>query len=224
LVIIPIFTIIVSGCTLAHRKRADQEIIEAETQTWQKGKGDAYLFDVKIYREGKKNSVRLDVYRSDDKISLFARGYLGKGVLKGLISPDSIIAYFPTEKEFYSGKMADFINDGCADSLPLEPTIIELFQKTPAEINHELDGFYVVIISEDDHLRQYKLESRSCPEGMEIGYTLKDDRFVPDEINYISSDGTFRFEATRRRAKLNIDIPEEKFRIDIPASAVRISP
>jgi len=213
-----------SGCSLANRKRGGTVKVDEEVPSWKEGKGDAYLFDVKIYREGKKNSVRLDVYRLGDTISIFARGYLGKGVLKGLLTPDSIITYSPTEKEYYSGKLADLMKNGCAENLPLELTIIELFQKTPAEIDFDLGNFYVVVVSEDDRYRHYRLESRSCPEGMEVSYTAKNSRFIPDEILYSSSDETFRFEAKRRRAKLNIDIPNEKIQIDIPSSAVRTSP
>lgn len=223
-VVILLTALALTGCTLANRKITGGKIIENETLSWDKGKGDAYLFDVKIYRGGRKNSVRLDVYLSDDKISLFARGYLGKGVLKGLILPDSIITYFPTEKEYYAGRMANLINNGCADSLSLELTLIELFQKTPAEIEHDLAGFYVVVMNEENKVRRYRLESQGCPEGMEISYTLKSGRFIPDEIDYTTADDSFRLKAERRRAKLNIDIPEEKFQIDIPAGTVRTSP
>ncbi len=215
---------IVSGCTLADRRNAGKVIADEEAPQWEPGKGDAYLFDVKIYREGRKNSVRLDVYRLGDTISIFARGYLGKGVLKGLIRPDSILTYFPTEKEYYSGKLANLVDNGCADSLPLEFTIIQLFQKTPAEINFDLGDFYIVVENENNSVRKYRLESHSCPQGIDISYTPKDNRFIPDEIIYTSADKLFRFEAVRRRAKLNTKIPPDKFRIDIPSDAVRTSP
>jgi hypothetical protein len=219
-----ILAIIVWGCALADRRNAGKVIAEEEAPKWEPGKGDAYLFDVKIYREGKKNSVRLDVYRTGDTISIFARGYLGKGVLKGLIRPDSILIYFPTEKEYFSGKLADLVDNGCADSLPLEFTIIQLFQKTPAEIDFDLGNFYIVIENENSSFRQYRMESHTCPQGIDISYTPKDDRFIPDEIIYTSADELFRFKAKRRRAKLNIDIPGKKFQINIPAGTVRISP
>lgn len=224
LTIILSLTIFLSGCTLANRKKGGEKCIEAETMTWEEGKGDAYLFDVKIYREGKKNSVRLDVYRSGDIISLFARGYLGKGVLKGLILPDSTVVYFPTKKEYFSGKLVNLINNGCSDSLSFELLIIEFFKQTPDEIEHDLPGFYLVVLKENDREKQYRLESRSCPEGIELDYSLKSGRFILEKINYSSSDGSFRFKATRRRAKLNIDIPEEKFQLNIPVTALRISP
>jgi hypothetical protein len=141
-----------------------------------------------------------------------------------VIRPDSILTYFPTEKEYYSGKLADLVDNGCADSLPLEFTIIQLFQKTPAEINFNLGDFYIVVENDNNKIRQYRLESHSCPQGIDISYTPKDNRFIPDEITYTSADKLFRFEAVRRRAKLNTKIPPDKFKIDIPPDAVRTSP
>ena len=61
------------ACSPASRKGGvSPEITIA--QDLPEGKGDAYLYDLKIYREGKKNSVRLDVYRNRDSLSFFARG------------------------------------------------------------------------------------------------------------------------------------------------------
>ncbi|UCD18206.1 MAG: hypothetical protein JSV44_04650, partial [Candidatus Zixiibacteriota bacterium] len=72
----PISAALLFGCTLATKKKTgiSPPVTEAVLV---EGKGDAFLFDVKISARGKKNSVRLDVYRSGDSIALFARGYLG---------------------------------------------------------------------------------------------------------------------------------------------------
>ena len=114
----------VSGCTLASKEKIRERPVEAEA-VFEEGKGDAFLFDVKIRRNGKKNSVRLDVYRSGDSLSLYARGYLGKGVLKGLITNDSLVvqsAVFDNLESFYGSagsvfreryKVTDIIDDVC---------------------------------------------------------------------------------------------------------------
>lgn len=217
-----------TGCTMASRKRAQKEIVEVEA-VFDEGKGDAFLFDVKIYREGKKNSVRLDVYRSGDSLSLFARGYLGKGVLKGLVFPESTIIYFPTENEFYSGSIDDLASRQCPESLNFEKMIVELFVKTPAELEYIFPHFYLTILEETKKERWYRLESRKCRESIELGYELKEGRFIIGAIDYSrkdesSQDVSFRFKAVRRRSKLNIEIPPEKFLLSIPKTATRIYP
>lgn len=188
------------------------------------GKGDAYLFDIKIFQKGKKNSVRLDLYRSGDSLALFARGYLGKGVLKGIIFPESILVYFPTENEYYSGNMVDIINGQCAESFPFEKIIVDLFMKTPPEIEEVYGNFYVNIRKETSIKREYELSSRKCPESIEIEYDLKEERFIPSKAEYKSDDGSFKLKMSRRKQRLNIEIPGEKFSLDIPATAVRIQP
>ena len=105
------------GCTFANRSKWKNERIAAEQKTERpaltEGRGDAYLFDLKIYNKGRKNSVRLDIYRNEDSLALYARGYLGKGVLKGLINQDSILTFFPTENQFYAGEINRLLSGNC---------------------------------------------------------------------------------------------------------------
>ncbi len=214
---------IFEGCTLANRKKAYRQIVTEEV-VYEAGRGDAYLFDVKIYRDGRKNSVRLDIYRTADMMALFARGYLGKGVLKGLITKDSILIYFPTENEYFSGKVSELIGEKCADGLPFEKLINRLFQKLPVELEDKFPQFYINVISEKGKTREYRLISEECPENIELGYDYKNSRFILNKIDYSNSDETFRFSANRRKVKTNINIPAEKLELKIPASAIRISP
>lgn len=218
-----ITVLLFGGCSLASRQKIGRaaELKQIELAP---GKGDAYLFDLKIYREGKKNSVRLDVYRTRDTISIFARGYLGKGVLKGLITSDFIKVYFPTENEYYSGKIIDIISGKCVESFPFEKMIIDLFLKTPPELDEVYGNFYINIQKETGKERKYKLSSKKCNESIEIEYDLKENRFIPKAFSFNSEDNTFRFKASRRKKKLNIQIPGEKFKLDIPESAIRIIP
>lgn len=211
------------GCTLASRKKTQGGMSDAEAKV-EEGKGDAFLFDVKIYRNGKKNSVRLDVYRTGDSLSLFARGYLGRGVLKGIILSDSLTAYFPTENEFFSGKIADLLKNSCADDFAFEKLIIDLFARTPVELEYPLSQFYLTIVKEDKKVRRYRLECRECPESMELTYDWNESRFILKKLEYSSRNKTLRIKADRRKHRLNIDIPVEKFLLSIPEAAERIYP
>jgi len=216
------FTIIIGGCGFASRKASKEAVIESEFN-YGEGRGDAFLYDVKIYRGGKKNSVRLDVYRKDDRLAVFARGYLGKGVLKGLVSPDSVIIYFPTENEYYAGKLSDLIDKSCAEKSSLERMVIDFFVKRPVELDYSMADFYVTVLSDKGKEQQYRLESKNCAENAVLDYDYKENRFLLEKIDFVNRDETFRFKAERRKYRLNIEIPAEKFSIPIPEDASGIN-
>lgn len=214
--------LVINGCGLASRKTSGPSVIEAEMH-YEEGQGDAFLYDVKIYREGKKNSVRLDVYRNEDRLAIFARGYLGKGVLKGLVLADSTVIYFPTENEFFSGRLNDLISKSCSKENNLEKILIDLFVKRPVDIDYSMTDFYVNIISDSGTKQKFRLESTNCAEKAELQYIYKDDRFILDEIDFSNRDETFRFKAELRKSRLNTEIPAEKMAVPIPADAVQIN-
>ena len=210
-----------SGCTLAHRPTAEERHPRVDVGVLP-GKGDAFLYDVRVERDGRKNSARLDVYRQGDSLGIFARGYLGKGVLKGLVIPDSITIYFPTENEFYQGSIANLLKSNCPDSAIFEKYLIELFARIPSEIEPSFSDFYLTILKETNRDRDYRLESKDCQESIELKYELREGRFVLEKLNYRTPDDSFRFQATRRQHRLNIVLPVDKFSVPIPESATRI--
>lgn len=211
------------ACSPASRKRGVSPEINI-AQDLPEGKGDAYLYDLKIYREGKKNSVRLDVYRNRDSLSFFARGYLGKGVLKGLVTDGMILAYFPTEGEYFTGEIEELINNGCFGELAFEKMLIDLFGTTPDRLEYYYVNFYLMTLKDKTDKKKFRLRSKVCPEQMELEYDLKENRFLLEKVVYTVDDDSFKLTAERRKYRLNIDIPGEKFKIDIPSSAARISP
>lgn len=219
-IIVLLFVLNISGCTPANRKRGWKKTT-AETAKYEPGRGDAFLFDVKIYRDKRKNSVRLDVYRAGDTLAVFARGYLGKGVLKGLITHDSVLIYFPTEKEYYSGRLSDLVGDNCRE-LPLEFLLVKLFEKRPVELETKFPRFYITVLDEEGPEQKYRIVAKGCAENIEISYDYKKNRFVPENIDYTNEDGSFRFRAKRRKVRLDISIPAEKFSLEIPPTAQRI--
>jgi len=216
-----IMILFLGGCNLASRKPSVQSPVESEFN-YTEGKGDAFLYDVKIYREGKKNSVRLDVYRKNDSLALFARGYLGKGVLKGLAVSDSIVIYFPTENEYFSGKLNELIYKSCAEQDNLEQMLIDLFVMRPVELEYSMADFYVTVLNDKGKKQQFRLESKNCAESARLEYDFKDNRFLLEKIQFSNRDDTFRLTAQRRKHRLDINIPAEKFIIPIPPEAVRI--
>jgi len=197
-------------------------VVEETVTKLTEGKGDAYQFDCKMYRKGKKNTVRLEIFRSGDMLSIFARGYLGKGVMKAIINPDSILVYFPTSNEYYSGKLEDLIGGKCAGSMIYEEVLIKLFMMTPPELEKSYEGFYVNVIKQNKKRQEFQLNSKVCEESIELGYRLYGRRFILDDIEYENEVGTFKFIASNRKARLDIDIPESKLDLKIPENSIRI--
>jgi len=197
-------------------------VVEETVTKLTEGKGDAYQFDCKMYRKGKKNTVRLEIFRSGDMLSIFARGYLGKGVMKAIINPDSILVYFPTSNEYYSGKLEDLIGGKCAGSMIYEEVLIKLFMMTPPELEKSYEGFYVNVVKQNKKRQEFQLNSKVCEESIELGYRLYGRRFILDDIEYENEVGTFKFIASNRKARLDIDIPESKLDLKIPENSIRI--
>ena len=215
---------LIAGCTTADRSKIRVGRETGEIAELQPGKGDAYLFDVKIYREGKKKSTRLDVYRNADSMSFYARAYLGKGVMKALLTRDSALVYFPTENQYYAGPLNALVTNGCADRFAFERLILDMFRILPVQIDYATDDFYVNVVHEGPNERIYRLVSTACNDAILLEYRRTDGRDVPYLIEYAKDDDSFRFEAKRRTVRLNVDIPPDKFAIAVPETAVRIEP
>lgn len=222
LLIIILFSTII-GCSPATRKKN----VSAREETGvmlTPGSGDAYLFDIKINQDGRKRSSRLDVYFKPDTLAIFARAYLGKGVMKSALIGDSALVYFPTENEYYNGSLYDLLDEECYQSMRFERILQNLFLKLPVEIEDNSVGYYVVILQESKSICRYRLESRMCEKYLEIEYDFKDDRYIPYKIEYSNDDESLKLSAKRRSYSLNIKIPPEKMSIDIPPDAAQIIP
>ncbi len=216
------------GCTFANRSKWKAEKVAAENKTesptTDELKGDAFLFDMKIINKGKKNSARLDIYRKGDSLAVFARGYLGKGVLKGRVNYDSVVTYFPTEDQFYSGNISNLLSANCFEKIPLEKMLVDFFRITPDKIDYSFGGAYLSVLIEKPGFRKYRLVAQDCLEFIELDYDWKNGQFLLEKFQYSNENGEFRLDAERRKFKLNIKLPDEKYKISIPSTASRIYP
>ncbi len=223
LILLTLILSLISGCGLANRKEGGSTAPETR-ETLKEGKGDAYTFKVRIFRDGKKNTVLFDLYYNRDSLAVFAKGYLGKGVLKGLIAGDSVLAYFPTENEYYHGKIDRLVGKECFGRLQFERLILKLFVKLPTQLEIPLDGYYLKIEDNSSGRKKYRLISSKCRDNLYLEYDVEEDRYIPEKIEYERDDGSLKVIAERTRRKLNVDIPAEKFRISIPGDAAQIVP
>lgn len=180
---------------------------------------EAYLLDTRIYRQGKPTSVRLELYRTDSAIALAGRGYLGKGALKGVITRDSVIIYFPSTNEFIQASRSEFLNSAtCAggfERLHIENLLTALpsdSQLAPAAINGGVDGNHA----------DYKIIWPDCDWRLDLRYRERDHLWRIDRVEF--EDGAdIRFKAETRTIKSSAEVDRDKFRVNIPADALPFS-
>jgi len=163
-----------------------------------------------------------------ERMSFFARGYLGKGVMKGALSDDTAEIYFPTENEYFRGRLFELTGDNCALGIPFENMFLTLFRKMPSEIETGLEDFFINIQSDTGKKKKFRLVSKTCGHFIDLEYIYADNRFILNEIDFsiepkTDDDKLFRFSAKRRTNRINIKIPDKKFNLDIPPDAFQIN-
>jgi hypothetical protein len=86
------------GCARSGPRTSQSEMASAGSSA--KVKADAYLFDTEITSHGKLTSMRLEIFDADSVLALSGRAYMGKGVIKGIITSDSLLMYLPTSDQY----------------------------------------------------------------------------------------------------------------------------
>lgn len=183
---------------------------------------DAYLFDAKVREGGHLRSVRLQIFYADTIALITARGYLGKGVGKGIWRADSSLFYFPTENEFYSGPIDKLTQLECLDARRLQQWLPDLLSTDPRRII-AIEGLEVDQRSEKEIKATLSLGDCPRPLSLEFNSPRKDGRFYLSEVEYRAEDGKKLFGAQRRTLKAQSDIELRKFTLSIPTDALRIS-
>lgn len=188
---------------------------------------EAYLFDVVIKRNGKPTSLRLDVFDADSVIALGGRAYLGKGALRARMTKDSLIAYFPTSNEFLMQALSSFSLSGAKQVDLSKVGLVDILTKRPdtGQVN---DSIRVDIIEEstgdsERAIHTGQLGYPSVTWSMTVKYWLDDDGQWRLS-NLIYSDSTTQITASRREYRARARISADRFRVNIPQSAVRVSP
>lgn len=185
-------------------------------------RGEAYLFDVKLKRNGKLTSFRLEIYQTDSITAFSGRGYLGKGALKGVIENDSILVYFPVSNEFMYESTTSLldIND-CVNEFD-NLNVFDLLTNLPTELdigsNMKITTGYT-----DADKPSFNLYNSGCSWEINVDY---DKRKTGWRIKtfFINDGFTNMIKATRRTYKNNAKIPRKRFIVDIPDDAFRIIP
>lgn len=180
---------------------------------------EAFLFDARIYRDGKPTSIRLHVYRTDSIIALGGRGYLGKGALKGIMTNDSVIIYFPASNEYLRDSRSSFFNQSACPSGAVTFDFQRLLTTLPDET-----FLFPAAVSETESKkkrRKYSIIWPDCDWKIDLVYQKKDIGWRPKKIDYTNGND-IRFTAETRVFKPRAKVSLSKFRVIIPADAIPI--
>ena len=218
IVSILILTFVLTGCSSSVRD--DGSSISPEAKLSGKVRGEAYLFDAKLRRNKKPTSVRLEFYQTDSVIAISGRGYLGKGALKGRLTPDSLEVYFPTTDEYLFESVADVMASfDCSDELP-PIDLMALFGNLPDSV---LDASRVSIVSDFSNKRypEYQISIDGCLWEMNLTYVRQKMGWRVKKFSFSDGKGS-TLKGTRRNYKRDVNIKAKKFAVPVKPGSVRI--
>jgi hypothetical protein len=155
-------------------------------------------------------------------LGLGGRAYLGKGALKGRLTADSVIIYFPTRGEYVEEEVADFFRKLDCPLALTGSDILTFFRRRPMAADLP-DGVKVVTDETDKDEPSYVISSVSCPWRIELTYDSQKNGWRLAEFSYDSGDG-LRIEAKRREYRPESSVRMTKFLVDIPPGAVLVEP
>ena len=182
---------------------------------------EAYLFDAKLRRKGKPTSFRLEMYSADTLLGLAGRGYVGKGILKGVLTRDRLKCFFPTTNEYIDEPLDSVLSSlPCAASAP-SLDILSLFTSLPEEVA----GYsqYKVDTNHTDRRRRYILSAIRCEWEIDLTYDVRGDRWRIREFVYRDGDRV-SLTVVRREYRRQARVRLSRLEFQLPPGAVRVRP
>lgn len=218
-VILALLIVALVGCG---RKRSG--VISDETAPTGKMRMDAFLFDVKLRFRKQRRSFRLDLYVTDTVALVTARGYVGKGVARGIWRADSSFFYFPIENEYFSGSLDSMIGGGCWSFLGAQANFPLLLRGTRRSLVEILG---LTETSGDKKKIEGVLDRSSgeseCDTPLRVVYDRKGDGlYYLKEFEYRGQGELSRVVGKRRKLKQGAKIKKSRLNFTAPADAILI--
>ncbi|MEK7775487.1 MAG: hypothetical protein AAB305_06345 [Candidatus Zixiibacteriota bacterium] len=221
---------LLSSCTSGRQRRG---VAGEDKAPQDKIVADAYLFDAKIHRHGKPTSIRLELYAIADTVYIYGRAYLGKGALHARLTRDSLVALFPTEREYLSDRMREVISSNdCPDSIVEGIHLARLLTAPPDSHSSLSEIISHGRGSEDGQSHKgkkktgrkvYATTNSACKWTLQLDYDTRAGRQTLVHILFDDGDGT-RINASLRERKLHSRVPQSRVSLDVPADYFRLSP
>jgi hypothetical protein len=188
-----------------------------------KVRADAYLFDTEITNYGKLTSMRLEIFDADSVLALSGRAYMGKGVIKGVITSDSLLMYLPTSKQyiqeswrFWRGK------DSCTadiSNLNFHSYLRDLPQATTGE-----SGAIMRTVSTSGDRTSVVVSAPGCHWALALMYyRTKDNGWRLSRFQFDDSSHT-TIVGNRREFRPDVKVKAGQFQVVIPPDAERLIP
>ena len=194
--------------------------ISNETAPTGKMRMDAFLFDVKLRFKKQRRSFRLDLYATDTVALVTARGYVGKGVARGVWRSDSSFFYFPTENEYFSGSLDSMIKGDCWSFLGAQANF-PLLMRGSRESLVEILGL-TETSGKDKKIKGVLVRSQ-CETPLRVVYDRKGDGlYYLKEFEYRGDGELSRVVGKRRKLKQGAKIKKSRLSFTVPADAMLI--
>ncbi len=184
----------------------------------------AALLRVKMLHEGRIEDFRAEIFADGDSLlSVYVRGFLGRSAFKALLRSDSLLVYFPSERKYYSGRRHDIETGELRDTryiIDYLLTLLRGYVPLPDRdqwLNHVTTKKQMMHLTTDDR-------GGRC--GLHIDLSTDRTGFPFQRLKSLelrSTNDRLRINMQAQSSHYNRQIPAEKYLIDLPATAVRLS-
>jgi hypothetical protein len=147
---------------------------------------------------------------------------MNKGAMKGLMTPDSIKAYFPLTNEHVSEELSEFFASiNCSGSIP-KFDFFRLFSERPEFLKDNLYSI-VEIVELDRNSVKYKIRFHECWWYLDITYDKKDEGWRIKQFKFGNGKNS-TLTGKRHQYKHDAKVKRSFFEYSEPLDAVRITP
>lgn len=182
---------------------------------------EAYLFDVKLRRDGKPTSFRLDLYQTDSVVAMYGRGYFNKGAFRGVLSDDSLHINFPSSKEYLRESIESLFQSFDCEKDLIAVELLAYFSRPP-DSGHISDDLNVEVLEETGKAQKIKVNSTNCPWRLIIGYDLVEKGWRIDTFEF-DDDKSVTLKGELRKYNGNSAISQSRFKLAIPDKFSKIT-
>lgn len=214
-----VFPLLLLSCSVGKQNQGNanlEETIEKREITV-----EAYLFDVKLRRQGKPTTLRLDLYQTDSVIAMFGRGYFNKGAFRGRLTKDSMLVYFPSTKEYLQESMESLFQSFDCEKELIAVQLLGYFS-SPPDSGHISQDLNVEKIKQEGKRRQLKVTSANCPWQLLLGYQMKEKGWRIEEFEFDDGESV-TLKGSQRRYKESTSVPASRMNLAIPTNFNRLT-
>ena len=196
---------------------------EEDASLQQKIPAEAYSFNARLFVDDKPTTFKLEVYHIDTAMGVYGRGYLGKGALRGRVTEDSLVVYFPSTNEYLAESLTELLESGDCPFPISTISVLNIFRTLPDSLS--LDSSVVVEADYgDDNHPEFVVSGLGCEWRIEVDYDRQDEAGWRVR-NFEFTDGArYRLWGRLERYKADAKVALERFEPRVPAQAVRITP